>query len=50
MTIYGDTNNLEICEKYEVLQTIDYKSFIKNITLQNEKRIAPLYIKKPNLS
>jgi hypothetical protein len=50
MTIYGDTNNLEICEKYEVLQTIDYKSFIKNITLQNEKRIAPLYIKKPNIS
>ena len=44
--IYGDA----VLEGIEVDSTIDYKSVIDKISLKKEKQIAPLYIKKPNIS
>ena len=49
-TIYWDIQQEQIINKYRVRQGIDYASYIKNVTLWSEKRIAPLYIKKPNIS
>jgi hypothetical protein len=48
--IYWDTVSPEINEKYELNNQIDYNTFIKNLVLKTEKRVAPLYIKKPTIS
>lgn len=44
--VYGDV----VLEGIDVDSTIDYKSVIDKISLKKEKQIAPLYIKKPNIS
>lgn len=53
---YCDTNEItqlageaaSISEK-EIIENIDYYDIIRTIVLQKETRIAPLYIKKPNI-
>lgn len=49
-TIYGDCVNEDINGHYDLKWDIDYETVIKNITIQSEKRLAPLYIKKPTIS
>jgi len=49
-SVFWDTGDLEINNKFNLKSSIDYELLIKNITLKEEKRVAPLYIKKPNIS
>lgn len=45
-TIHGDIDMEGVSCTWE----IDYNKFIQSISLGNEKKIEPLYIKKPNIS
>ena len=49
-TIYGDCANQEINWAYQILGEIDYIGLIKKIVFQSNKKLAPLYIKKPNIT
>lgn len=48
--IYGDVSHESIRESYRVHKYIDYDMCMQDIELQNNKTLAPLYIKKPNIS
>ncbi len=48
--MYGDAPLLDIPEAQRDTSDIDYKWFISDVTLDQLKRVAPLYIKKPNIS
>lgn len=48
--IFWDTNMCRFEKDLEISDSIKYDELCKNIILQNNKRIAPLYIKKPNIS
>jgi hypothetical protein len=47
---YGDINAERFEKKIELNSKIDYQNIMQNLQLQNKKQIAPLYIKKPNIS
>lgn len=49
-TLYGDINLDRFTTDYTLISDINYESFCKNISLQQEDRVAPMYIKKPNIS
>lgn len=48
--IYWDTSTDRFSKEISLASDIDYKTVLKNITLDDAIRIAPLYIKKPNIS
>ncbi len=48
--IYGDTDINRFSAWYVLKDSIDYIWLMNDIQLKKEKRIAPLYIKKPNIS
>jgi tRNA A37 threonylcarbamoyladenosine modification protein TsaB len=57
--IYWENNNLFLTEGFsslnegldiQIFDNIDYSAIIKNIHLKQEKRIEPIYIKKPSIS
>lgn len=48
--VFWDTNSERFQKKIHIYWDIEYKDIIKNIVLQDATRIAPLYIKKPNIS
>ena len=49
-TIYGDVNIDRFETVFDLKSAIDYEEVFRNIALKQEKQIAPLYIKKPNIS
>jgi hypothetical protein len=48
--VYGDTTHDRFEREIHISQEIDYSKFLKTISLEKNKRLAPLYIKKPNIS
>jgi len=48
--VYGDVENERFKKSLEIDSRIDYESIIQNIEFQDKKRVAPSYIKKPNIS
>lgn len=48
--IYWDVNHDRFTKQYKIYNDIDYKNICSSTKLQNLKKIAPLYIKKPNIS
>lgn len=48
--VYGDINLERFTQEIELSSERDYETIFQKIELQNLKRIAPLYIKKPNIS
>lgn len=48
--IYGDTNIERFQKAFELHSEISYKNILQWLQLKQEKKIAPLYIKKPNIS
>ena len=48
--IYWDTNCDRFTKDISISQKIDYQKVIKNIAITDTSKIAPLYIKKPNIS
>ena len=48
--VYGDINAERFEKKIELNSKIDYQNIMQSLQLQNKKQIAPLYIKKPNIS
>lgn len=44
--IYWENKNIT---EIEIFEKIDYSAIIKNIEFKNEKRIEPIYIKKPSI-
>jgi hypothetical protein len=48
--IYGDSDVLRFEKSYHIHDAIDYPEFLKHIELQTNSQLAPLYIKKPNIS
>jgi len=49
-SIYGDVDIERFTKKYALNSEIDYKKNIKNISFWENKSLAPLYYKKPNIS
>lgn len=49
-TIYGDVNSERFSKKYEINGDIDYTNLFQNIVFLEQTSIAPMYIKKPNIS
>lgn len=47
--VYGDIEDLRFSEKINILTYVDYTKIIKSVTLGNQKKVHPLYIKKPNI-
>lgn len=47
--LYGE-NTSNLLQGKEIIENIDYSDIIKNIHLKKNKKISPLYIKKPNIS
>jgi len=53
-TIYWENKNITILltnnsNSVEILENINYCNIIKNIEFQNNKKIEPIYIKKPSI-
>lgn len=48
--IYGDINLERFSKNIEIKKNIDYEDIFQNIELSGQKQVAPLYIKKPNIS
>lgn len=48
--LYGDVDISRFEKNYTLETYIDYDICMKNIVLEKEKKLAPLYIKKPNIS
>jgi hypothetical protein len=48
--IYGDSDALRFEKLYHINDAIDYPKILKHIELQTNTQLAPLYIKKPNIS
>ncbi len=48
--IFGDIRSDVFERDIHVNAEVDYMSICKHLTLQNNTKIAPLYIKKPNIS
>lgn len=49
-TIYGDTDISRFEREYILVSQIDYDDCLQSMQFENKKRLAPLYIKKPNIS
>lgn len=48
--IYGDMNQQVFTKPLHIIWYVDYNKICKNLKLRNDIKIAPLYIKKPNIS
>lgn len=48
--VYWDTDLERFSQKISLKSEIDYEVFLQDIPLDTKKKIAPLYIKKPNIS
>lgn len=48
--VYGDVSEERFEKAFLYDSTIDYKAFMQTLELQKLKRIAPNYIKKPNIT
>lgn len=48
--IYGDVGDNRFDDKLEIDSYIDYNDVVLGVVLQDKKKLAPLYIKKPNIS
>lgn len=48
--VYGDIELERFDRKYNLSSEIDYRSLMQKIDFTDEKRLSPLYIKKPNIS
>lgn len=48
--LYWDINEDRFQDRYIYESEIDYEAIFQAISLTNEKRVSPLYIKKPNIS
>jgi len=49
-TIYWDTNPERFATHRDIVSDINYRDIISNIEIKKYKTLAPLYIKKPNIS
>lgn len=47
--IYGDVSDTRF-DALNIESTVDYAKILQNITLENHKRLSPLYVKKPNIT
>lgn len=48
--VYGDTDVSRFQGKYTLHREIDYDLILQKVSIMQEKRIAPLYIKKPTIT
>lgn len=48
--IYWDIDSDRFNIDLDINNTIDYNSFMSELNLETQKQVAPLYIKKPNIS
>ena len=48
--IYWDVDIEKLTERYTLKNTPDYHTLVQNLNLRDDKRVAPTYIKKPNIS
>lgn len=48
--IYGNITNCEQAQGFEVQNSYDIEAVMKKIEFQKLKKVAPMYIKKPNIS
>lgn len=48
--VYGDVLQEILSQDIQIMRKIEYDTICKTIELKKDSKIAPLYIKKPNIS